>query len=153
MMFNRETICKGIHDVKSWPVTPENALTMAALIYLYKHWDHHEKDGHETDDADKRWTPEVAKRWVSGMENADGTHGAHWSMEKTEEIRKQRGIAIDPLEFWVTMNMMYSDYCLTAEKLGTNSAEFYVCMSKAFLEDQDAQPEKLSRYYEYIARH
>ena len=51
------------------------------------------------------------------------------------------------------MNMMYSDYCKTAEKMGVNNAAFYAGLSKAFLEDQDAQPDKLARYYEYIARH
>lgn len=94
-----------------------------------------------------------AEKWVSGMQNADGTQGPHWSMEQTEQVRTQQGIQCDPVKFWVTMNMMYSDYCKTAEKMGVNNAAFYAGLSKAFLEDQDAQPEKLSRYYEYIAQH
>lgn len=106
------------------------------------------------DDVDApNLTPETAKHWVSKMENADGTHGPHWSIEKTEEVRKQRGIAVDEVTWWATMNMIYSDYCLAVEKLGANTAEFYICLAKAFLDDKDAQPNKLARYYEYIAKH
>ena len=152
-MFNYDAICKSICDVESWPMNPENVQTMAALIYLHKHWDHHKKDDHDDDDADHRWTPEVAKRWVNGMENADGTRGAHWLMEKTEEVRRQRGISADPLEWWVAINMVYSDYSVVAEKLGTSTVEFFACMAKAFLEDKDAQPDKLAKDYEYIVRH
>ena len=31
--------------------------------------------------------------------------------------------------------------------------EFYADMAKAFLDDKDAQPDKLARYYEYIVKH
>ena len=47
-----------------------------------------------------------AEKWVSGMQNADGTQGPHWSMEQTEQVRTQQGIQCDPVKFWVTMNMM-----------------------------------------------
>lgn len=67
--------------------------------------------------------------------------------------KKNRGIAADPLEWWVAMNMIYSDYCVVAEKLGTSTAEFYAGMARAFLDHKDAQPDKLGRYYEYIVRH
>lgn len=104
-------------------------------------------------DTNYRLTEAIAKAWTSSMENADGTRGAHWTMEKTEEVRRQRGIAADPLEWWVAMNMIYSDYCVVADKLGTSTAEFYAGMARAFLDDKDAQPEKLGRYYEYIVKH
>ena len=114
-------------------------------------------DGHDwaerEDKTDPHLTETTTKAWTSSMENADGTRGAHWSMEKTEEVHRQRGISVDPLEWWVSMNMVYSVYCVVAEKLGTSTAEFYACMVKAFLVDQDAQPEKLARYYKYIAKH
>ena len=87
------------------------------------------------------------------MKNADGTTGPHWTMEKTEEARAQRGINCDALEFWVAMNMIYSDYAKVAEKVNANSMDFYVYMAKAFLEDKDARNqggEKLAKYYEYV---
>lgn len=79
--------------------------------------------------------------------------GPHWSTEQTEQVRTQQNIDCEPIKFWVAMNMMYSDYCKVAEKLGVNNAIFYACMAKAFLDDKDAQPENLGRYYEYIVRH
>ena len=85
------------------------------------------------------------------MENADGTKGPLWTMEKTEEVRKQKGIECDLLEFCVATNMMYSDYVKAAEKVDCSNMDFYACMAKAFLDGQDAQPDKLARYYRYIA--
>ncbi len=98
-------------------------------------------------------TRETAMEWAKHMENADGSRGPHWSMEKTEEARNQRGIQCDPLEYYLAMNMMYSDYVKAAEKAGCSSMDFYAYMAKAFLDDKDAQPEKLARYYQYIVRH
>lgn len=95
-------------------------------------------------------TKEQAAAWVSAMENADGTHGGHWSMEQTESVRKKTGIECDPFMFYATMNMMYSDYCKAAEKTGVTGADFYAYMAKAFLDDKDAAPNKLARYYHCV---
>lgn len=98
------------------------------------------------------FTEETALEWISRMQNADGTTGPHWTMEQTEQARKQRSVDCDPLKFYVTMNMIYSDYCKAAEKVGANSMDFYVYMAKAFLDDKDAQPDKLERYYMYVVQ-
>lgn len=95
---------------------------------------------------------ETAVEWARNMENADGTRGAHWTMEQTEEYRAKRGIDSDPLKWWLAMNMIYSDYCKAAEKVNANSLDFYVYMAKAFLDDRDAEPDKLARYYWAIVR-
>ena len=91
--------------------------------------------------------------WLDGMENEDGTHGAHWNMEKTEQIRKQRNIECDPVDFNIAMNMMYSDYCKVAQKMSVNNVDFYAHMAKAFLDDKDVGVEdKLAAYYFAIVR-
>ncbi|MBD5162251.1 MAG: hypothetical protein HDT14_09630, partial [Oscillibacter sp.] len=90
-------------------------------------------------------------RWVADMENADGTHGGHWKMEQTEQVREKHSIDCDPVMFYAAMNMMYSDYCKAIEKANAGSVELYACMAKAFLDDKDAMPHKLERYYHYIA--
>lgn len=110
----------------------------------YEHNERHEHH-HET------MTKDQAMCWVASMENADGTHGGHWTMEQTEQVRQQKKFDCDPLMFYAAMNMMYSDYCKAAEKAGASSVDFYAYMAKAFLEDQDAMPHKLARYYHYIA--
>ena len=74
-------------------------------------------------------------------------------MEQTKQIQAQKGIESDPLKFWVAMNMVYSDYSKVAKKLNVNNADFYACMAEAFLEDKDAQEDKLERYYQFVVRH
>lgn len=95
----------------------------------------------------------MAREWTSKMENEDGTKGPHWNMEQIKKVMEQRNMTGDPVEFWVAMNMMYSDYCKVAKKLGVNSVDFYAEMAKAFLEDKDTGvPDKLSAYYENIVK-
>lgn len=97
------------------------------------------------------FTREIAEEWTSHMENEDGSKGPHWSMEQTKQVQAQRGIECDPLEFWVAMNMIYSDYCKAAKKANANTIDFYADMAKSFLDDKDAPQDKLARYYFYIA--
>lgn len=92
-----------------------------------------------------------AVAWVGEMENADGTRGGHWTMEETEKVRTQKNIGCDPVMFYAAMNMMYSDYCEVAKKFSAPVADFCACMAKAFLDDKDAAPHKLARYYRYVA--
>lgn len=110
----------------------------------YEHHEHHE---HHHNALKK----DQVMCWVAAMENADGTHGGHWTMEQTEQVRKQKNIDCDPLMFYAAINMMYSDYCKAAEKANASSVDLYVYMAKAFLDDKDAMPHKLARYYHYIA--
>ncbi len=95
---------------------------------------------------------ETADHWLREMKNEDGTTGPHWTMEQTKQVMAQKGIECDPLEFNVAINMIYSDYSGVAKKLGVNNIDFYACMAKAFLDDKDAQPDKLARYYEYVVK-
>lgn len=100
-------------------------------------------------------TPKFCRRmaiaWVSGMKNADGTTGQHWSMEQTEQLLEQRGLMIDPTAFWVAMNAVYSDLSPTLKKYGITSVDAYVDIARAFwFDDTDAVPDKLAAYYEYV---
>ncbi len=56
------------------------------------------------------------------------------------------------MECWIVVNMMSSDYCTAAEKLGCNKPEFYSELAKAFLFDKDDpnQKEKIGAYYAAI---
>lgn len=97
-------------------------------------------------------TKQMAMEWTQNMENEDGTKGPHWNMDQTKTVMAQKGIECDPLEFYVAINAMYSDYMPVAKKLGVNNMDFYTQMAKAFLDDKDALPDKLARYYEYIVK-
>ena len=107
------------------------------------------------------FTETEAKDWVAHLitENPDGTKikGAHWTIDQTTAVAKQKGIVwehIEPYHFWVTMNMMYSDYLKVATKHNVTTPDFYADLSKAFLFDVDAvDPKtKLMEYYHHIAK-
>lgn len=95
---------------------------------------------------------EMAEEWMQGLNNSDGTKGPHWSKEQVKQIMSQRKMDMDPLEAWVALNAVYSDYCKVAKAHNVNNMEFYVAMAKAFAEDEDAKPNKLALYYEYIVK-
>lgn len=99
----------------------------------------------------EKFTREMAEEWTAKMENEDGTRGPHWNMDQTKQVMAQKNIDVDPIEFYLAMNMMYSDYCKVAKKLNVNNTDFYANMAKAFLEDKDAGGrDKLMRYYKYV---
>jgi hypothetical protein len=58
----------------------------------------------------------------------------------------------DKWEFFVAVNMMYSDYCKVAEKMNVSKLDFYGHMAKAFLHDEDAGPHKLMKYMEEVVK-
>ena len=108
-----------------------------------------QKDSQET----QGFTLPMAKAWTEKMENEDGTRGPHWSIEQAKQLMSQRSLTYDPNIFWVALNMIYSDYVKVAKKFGVgDKIDFYVDMAKAFLDDKDAGPDKLAKYYKYIVR-
>ena len=100
-------------------------------------------------------THDDIKCWNDKMKNADGTTGGHWTVDQTTSVASSYGVYfehLDEMDWNVTLNMMYSDYCDVAKKMNVNNIEFYVCMAKAFLFDPDGPgPEKkLGAYYHGI---
>lgn len=95
---------------------------------------------------------ETAEHWLKGLKNSDGTRGPHWPLEITKQIQAQRGIDCDPIEFWAAMNIMYSDYYGVAKANNAHNQAFYADMAKAFLEDKDAEDDKLALYYKYVVK-
>ena len=95
-------------------------------------------------------THDEAEEWCDSMVNADGTKGAHWTMEQTEQVASQRGITCDKTDFWAVMNMMYSDFNKVAKNHAVDTPGFYADMAKAFLEDTDAVDGKAYVYWDCI---
>ena len=102
---------------------------------------------------DLKLDEEMAHDWMKSLQNEDGTTGPHWTREQANQVIKQKNLNCDPLEFWVALNGVYSDYFGVAKKFNVNNIDFYVAMAKAFIEDKDSQPNRLARYYEYISKH
>lgn len=154
---NKREIIETIRKYGEMPICPERAAFLANCWAAYNALcmiDGEYPDTAADEDAardEKPLTYHQIVDWVAAMENADGTHGGHWTMEQTEQVRKQKKIDCDPLMFFAAMNMMYSDYCKAVEIANASSVVLYVYMAKAFLDDKDAMPHKLARYYHYIA--
>lgn len=116
----------------------------------------------ELDEVEKKinnsysFDEQSAKMWVANMKNEDGTDGEHWTIDETNGVAQAMGVYFgnDLSEYcwWVTMNMLYSDYYNVAKKYNLVSADFFGNMAKAFLFDKDAGSarEKLSRYYSCV---
>lgn len=88
---------------------------------------------------------DLAKCWVSNMDNKDGTHGAHWSDEQVESVRKQHADSCDKWDFYAALHMMYSDYY--QPKFDT---DVYAAMAKDWLTDKDVGDGKTLKYYMHV---
>lgn len=100
----------------------------------------------------KKLDRETAEEWAEKMENKDGTKGPHWTFDQVKQVMSQKGIDADPAEFYLALNMMYSDYCKLAKKMNVNTMDFYSGMAMAFLDDKDAGEDKLMRYFRYVVK-
>lgn len=95
---------------------------------------------------------EAAEKWTAKMENADGSRGEHWNYDQAEQVMRRQGIRCDPAEFYATINMLWSDYGAVARKYGVDNPEFWADLSRAFLDDEDAVPDKVEMYHRYIVK-
>ena len=95
---------------------------------------------------------QMADGWVRRMQNADGTTGPKFKIDQTEQLRQMYCMECDKWEFFVVMNMMYSDYCEVARHMGVDRQEYYAMLSKAFLCDEDAGEHKLQKYMEKVVK-
>ena len=90
---------------------------------------------------------DVAKCWVSKMQNKDGTKGEHWSIEQVANVIKEKGIKYELTDFYTVLNMMYSDYYNSRFDTAT-----YIDLAKDWLEDKDIEGCKLLKYYYFVTK-
>jgi hypothetical protein len=88
-------------------------------------------------------TEEQAKDYVSHMTNKDGSKGEHWTLAQTSDYQKAHADYADlhELDFYVAMNMMYSDYYKPVY-----TTDNYAALAKDFITDKDAPKNKVVRY-------
>ena len=144
-----EELKRQLHEIMERPVTlgrAEEVMVYAdAICALHKLDDDHFRESTKM----MEFTREDTEKWVSHMENEDGTTGPHWTIAQTDAVANVAGVHVDKLTFWACLNMMYSDYCTVANKYNVGTPEFYACMAKAFLFDKDAKSPnaKMAAYY------
>ena len=92
--------------------------------------------------------------WKRDMENTDGTHGGHFSMDEIMRAAKKLNVRFDTFtekEFCLAVNMIYSDFGHCIRRIGGQENELYNCadFALAFLDDPDGPEgfEKLALYY------
>lgn len=90
---------------------------------------------------------DLAKKWVSCMENKDGTKGGHWSWEETESVRKQYASQQEPSDFYAVVNMIYSDYYNPRFDTAT-----YAQLAIDWLDDKDVGGCKTLKYYMKVVK-
>lgn len=75
--------------------------------------------------------------------------GEHWTLEQTEQVKKDYGYSDIPAnEFNLVMNMAYSDYKDVFEE----NLDLYAKFSKAFIKDEDAKEGKVFTYFNEIPK-
>lgn len=88
-------------------------------------------------------TEDMAHKWVSKMQNKDGTKGPHWTMEQTS----LHAGGFNHNDFYAVLNMMYSDYY--SPKFDTNT---YIDMARDWLNDPDSGEGKTLKYYMHVVK-
>lgn len=88
--------------------------------------------------------PEEAMQIVKTMR----PKGQYWNMQQVKDICRNHGVTTDLTNWYLVLNMVYNDYCNTAKTFGLQSdEEFYWCLAKDFIEDPDAKPLKVEKYF------
>ena len=103
--------------------------------------------------GEKKLTQEMAEEWMETLKNEDGKIGPHWTMEQTKQVMRQKGIEVEPVTFWVIMNVLYSDYCAVLKKHNVNTVDMYADLACAWIMDKDAVKEKAGAYYMDVVKH
>lgn len=109
--------------------------------------------GHE------KLTREKAEKWVRNMHGDDPkSRGGMWSYEDAKKLAEERGLPTEGqemIDFYVVLNMVYTDYCKVAKEHGVDTEDYYADLAEAWLYDRDARPptEKLMAYHKYVIPH
>jgi hypothetical protein len=74
-------------------------------------------------------------------------------MEQTTKAMHARKLHCDPVEYWVIVNAMRSDYPKLAAKYGVDHMDFFADMAVEWLEDEDARPGKAENYWKCVVNH
>ena len=95
----------------------------------------------------------TARMWVAEMKQPNGGKPMPaFKIEETEAFRKAHCPECDMWEFFVAMNMRYSDEFEVTKKFGVDRPEYYADLAKSFLMDDDAGAHKLRKYMTVIHR-
>lgn len=87
---------------------------------------------------------EMAKEIVSKMR----PYGEKWTIEETSNIQRDYGLNFREPDFYIVMNDMYNNN----NDLYGDNVEKYVRLTNNFINDEDANPDKVFLYYTIIPK-
>ena len=74
--------------------------------------------------------------------------GEHWRYDEVKDYIEKKGIYKCYEKYYLVMNMAYNDYYDVAVNYGhQNDTEFFFEIAYAFINDEDAKPHKVSKYF------
>ena len=92
----------------------------------------------------KKISEEMAKKWVENMKKV----GMYWTLSETTNAMYDLGYDHDKIDFFVVANMMKNDY----ENLTKDDDTLALKLAHDWLDDEDAQDDKLYEYWKYIIK-
>lgn len=147
-MWTAEAIREAREQIVQYPQTLGNVRDFALMSIALDALD-------EDCEGGEAITMEQAQEWVDHMDNADTSrpHGGRWTYTEATELGHKLGVPDDQMiAFFVTLNMIWSDYGPVISAAGINTPDFYGKMARAFIDDKDAKPHKVARYMRAIAK-
>lgn len=99
-------------------------------------------------------TPELAKILVTDFAITDGSDridGEKWTIEEAESLGIKSGVNfefISKYEWYLILNMMYSDYYIVSKMYNLES-DFFINLAISWFNDVDAKENKTFNYFMY----
>lgn len=137
MEFNIENVRHEIEAVKKKPMT---ASTLEWFILLSRAKKYLCRENPTLSEED-------AKRWVAHMDPP-----ARWTKDQTTTVMHGRGYNYDPWVFYVAMNAIFSDFGQTLIRHGVDNIDMWAELAHDFIDDMDADENKVARYWRDIVR-
>ena len=99
----------------------------------------------------KKLSEEKAKEWVANM-----VPPAKWSIDEVKSVKESKNVNIPLIDFYVIMNMLYSDYGdILGEEITDDVLEKYIDMAEDWYYDDDIHmpgSEKLYCYWKHFVK-
>lgn len=73
-------------------------------------------------------------------------YGMKWTLHEAEDIQNNYGIDVRAVDFWIVMNQGFNDF----RNVFGDELDTYVRYAQAFINDEDAKPGKVFRYFTEI---
>lgn len=138
----RELVVKAMEkgaEEEAWELADE------AMEKLHRKWpDLYDELMKDLECLAYKISPEEAMQIVKSMR----PKGQYWSMQQVKDMCREHGVDKDIVNWYLVLNMVYNDYCGTAKAFGLQGDEdFFWSLAKDFIEDPDAKPFKVEKYF------